>query len=411
MNPSIEHILIKAFISDRGLWERYHSEISLEYIKDVYPEVYKVFLCIDDVYKDPNKRQISVEELRQFYIFNFPREGEYCDGLFDYIARATVEESTGEILRRVGSRAVAKKIADHAMQVVTGHSQFDSLVELGTKAFGRAELPGGESQFVDTRLSAILDSVRSTTGLRWRLNTLNRMAGSIRKGDLVIVFARPETGKTTFLADQVSYALTQTDKPVLWFNNEEQGAKVALRVIQSYFSVKIKDLEEHRDEFERRFQEEVGNRFKLVDNAILTKREVEAVCRDVEPGLIVVDQLDKLRGFADDRNDLVLKAIYGWARELAKQFAPLIGVCQAGATAENKKWLDMSDMDNSKTGKAGEADLILGIGKVDEPGYENVRYLKLCKNKLPGDPDTEPVLRHGKEQVLIRGDIARYEDV
>ena len=36
-------------------------------------------------------------------------------------------------------------------------------------------------------------------GLRWRLDTLNHSLGSLRKGDFGFVFARPETGKTTFL--------------------------------------------------------------------------------------------------------------------------------------------------------------------------------------------------------------------
>jgi transketolase len=40
----------------------------------------------------------------------------------------------------------------------------------------------------------------------------------------------------------------------------------------------------------------------------------------------------------------VLGDIYIWARELAKEFAPVIGVCQAGASGENKMWLDMNDV-------------------------------------------------------------------
>ena len=70
----------------------------------------------------------------------------------------------------------------------------------------------------------------------------------------------------------------------------------------------------------------------------------------------------------------------------------------------------MSDMDLSKTGKAAEADWILGIGKTHEPGFEFIRYINISKNKLSGDEDTDPGQRHAKIQVEIQPDIARYKD-
>ena len=71
----------------------------------------------------------------------------------------------------------------------------------------------------------------------------------------------------------------------------------------------------------------------------------------------------------------------------------------------------MNDVNNSKTGKQGEADFILGIGKVPDEGLETYRYFHLSKNKLQGDPDTEPAMRHGKFEVRIQPDIARYYDI
>jgi hypothetical protein len=71
----------------------------------------------------------------------------------------------------------------------------------------------------------------------------------------------------------------------------------------------------------------------------------------------------------------------------------------------------MSNVANAKTSKQAEADWILGIGKVNDPGYENVRYLHLSKNKLMGDEDSKPDQRHGRREVIIRPDIARYVDI
>ena len=126
--------------------------------------------------------------------------------------------------------------------------------------------------------------------------------------------------------------------------------------------------------------------------------------------MIIFDQIDKIKGFKADRNDLELKAIYQWAREIAKKYAPVIAVSQASGEAEGKLWLTMDMVDGSKTGKQGEADWILGIGK-EQDNTSRLRFLNICKNKLIGDVDTLPELRHGSTQVLIRPEVARYEDI
>jgi hypothetical protein len=85
-------------------------------------------------------------------------------------------------------------------------------------------------------------------------------------------------------------------------------------------------------------------------------------------------------------------------------------VSQAGGEAEGKLFLTMDMVDGSKTAKQGEADWILGIGK-DQDNTSRSRYFNISKNKLIGDKDTLPDLRHGSTQVLIKPEIARYEDL
>lgn len=70
----------------------------------------------------------------------------------------------------------------------------------------------------------------------------------------------------------------------------------------------------------------------------------------------------------------------------------------------------MDNVANAKTAKQAEADWILGIGKTHNESEEYQRFLSICKNKLMGDEDTEPMLRHGHLTVKIKPDIARYED-
>lgn len=71
----------------------------------------------------------------------------------------------------------------------------------------------------------------------------------------------------------------------------------------------------------------------------------------------------------------------------------------------------MENVANAKTAKQAEADWILGIGRTHDTALEYIRHLHLCKNKLSGDSDTDPTLRHGKMDVLIEPLIARYSDL
>ena len=56
-------------------------------------------------------------------------------------------------------------------------------------------------------------------------------------------------------------------------------------------------------------------------------------------------------------------------------------VSQASYDAHGRQLLDFAMLDGSKTGKAGEADIIIGIGK--NPGEDDdTRFLNVSKNKI-----------------------------
>lgn len=218
------------------------------------------------------------------------------------------------------------------------------------------------------------------------------------------------TGKTTFLASEVSYFAEQCDSPILWFNNEEQGSKVKLRIYQASLGIGLTELLNNRDKYGKQFFDKTARKIILNDAANTTKNDAQRLIELYQPGCIVFDQLDKIQGFSGDREDIRLGNIYIWARNIAKQYCPVIGVCQADATGEGKRWLTMDNVASAKTTKQAEADWIIGIGKTHNENEEYFRYLSICKNKLLGDEDTDPILRHGHLTVKINPYIARYED-
>jgi hypothetical protein len=96
------------------------------------------------------------------------------------------------------------------------------------------------------------------------------------------------------------------------------------------------------------------------------------------------------------------------ARDVAKEYCPVIAISQVDGTGEGEKWIQMNQLRGSKTDKIGEADAIVTIGKSNEPGMDLQRFIHVPKNKLFGGADTLEAHRHGCFEVDIEPAKARY---
>ena len=410
----VEELIIKLFCTDRSYYDKYYKHINLSYIKINFVNIYKLFLVVANFYEKNNNNSISQSDLEIAYHSSYLLEDSERDELSSTLTRILKQDvnvdNVTNYLNAHRKRCLAGELAKVALDVEDGSAKIEDLMQK-VNELEQEEVTDVEATSVNMDLLDLHHSQIATPGLRWRLDWLNKSLGSLRKGDFGFVFARPETGKTTFLASEMTHMITQTDGDILWFNNEEQGRKVAVRCYQAMFGVTNKELFDNKEEHYASYKDTIGNRLKIYDyEDSSSTKSIENILKETNPALIIFDQIDKIRGFKMDRHDLQLKALYQWAREIAKMHAPVIAVSQAGGTGENKLWLTMDDVDSSKTAKQGEADWILGIGK-ESDNTSNMRFLNISKNKLLGDGDTLPDLRHGNAQVLIKPQIARYEQI
>tara|TARA_R110002167_G_scaffold41590_2_gene126930 strand:- start:90 stop:521 length:432 start_codon:yes stop_codon:yes gene_type:complete len=125
----------------------------------------------------------------------------------------------------------------------------------------------------------------------------------------------------------------------------------------------------------------------MIDGVGMAIEQVENWVLKHKPDVVFVDQLDKLSVSGSfNRGDERLGRLYTLAREMAKRNECLVyGVTQCSAEGEGKTKLDYSMMSGSKTDKAAEADLIIGIGKSSLTGEEDMyRTLTISKNKING---------------------------
>lgn len=368
-------------------------------------------LSLLDNYHAKHETDLSVEEFEVI-----------CEtsGKIDKTHRAVLEtmrschvrpELVANLLKAYKQKSVLSQLALVSYDASEGRKTIEDVDKLVKQLDTVEELVADEIEFTTTDLDVLHKQTFATPGLRWRLDSLNKSLGSLRKGDFGFIFARPETGKTTFLASETTRMAQQATRPVLWINNEEQCDKVMVRCYQAALGLThvelFRDIPRAKEEFNKR----LGDRFKMVDGVSMSAHDIEKLCERINPELIILDQIDKIRGFKNDREDLRLGEIYVWARELAKQYGPVIGVTQADGSGDGQKWLTMNNVANAKTAKQAEADWIIGIGKTYEEGWEYIRFLNISKNKLTGDIDTIPEQRHGRISVQINPGIARYVDL
>lgn len=409
---SHELSIIKSFLKYEE-WEKYNGYLTAS---DFPEDLQLLYRTLDSFHKtNEEKKDLHLLDLSNLFFSNRPRDVDFYEGVFKTLDSYDPNLDTVRTLVVSLKRAkVLRELSIASYEVAEGKKDFDKLAPM-LASLREEEDQGSElnDEWVTDDLETLVNKVYLSPGLRWRLNTLNRMLGSLRKGNFGFVFARPETGKTTFLASEVSFMATQLveNECILWLNNEEVHENVKLRIYQSVFGATLEQLISNIRYYDNEYKKIIGPRIRMINMASFSKSDVERLCKKYKPKLIIVDQLDKVTGFAADREDLLLGAVYQWARELAKIYGPVIGICQADASGENQKWLTMANVANAKTAKQAEADWILGIGKIFEIGWENIRFLHTSKNKLPGDKDTDPALRHGKCEVLIEPLVARYKDL
>lgn len=273
-----------------------------------------------------------------------------------------------------------------------------------------------EKFVVNDSLDDILDGI-NLSGLQWRSEFLNKAVGNLRQGKLACFAARPNVGKTTFLATEATYIAPQLedDECVLWINNEEDGREVKYRIVQAALQRTNADIDSNRIKAANDYKDRVGGMDKIVvvDKADASIKDIEEYIRQYKPGLIIFDQLWKVHGFEKtSANDTArLQRIFSWAREMAKMHAPVITVHQLKTEAEGVQWLTPNQLYLSGTAIQGEVDTLILMGRTYDPSVrETERYISIGKNKGAYGPVVDTTLREGRCTWNIVPDKAMFEE-
>jgi replicative DNA helicase len=310
------------------------------------------------------------------------------------------------ILESLHKQNVARKIAVIATELYnnTREDGFTGIQELIDESKG---IYKEEYENITDDIEELIESLKDNTKWKFNLTDLRNRVNGIGEGNFIIIFARPESGKTAFwinlVAGRNGFA-TQGAK-VCALINEEPAIRTQMRLINAHTGMTFAEIRKNPDRAGELWSQ-IKTNIKILDTIDWTLEKIDSYAAKEKPDVLIIDQLDKIHiGGTFARGDEKLRAIYTGAREIAKRRnCSLIGISQASADASGKWDMTFDMMENSKTGKAAEADVIIGVGYKPNSEYsnENERSLSVSKNKITG--------WHGKVMVKIEPELSRYRD-
>lgn len=229
------------------------------------------------------------------------------------------------------------------------------------------------------------------------LNT--RIGGGLLPGHHLILFARPEVGKTMFLINAIA-GFAKQGLRVLYVGNEDPLDDIILRAVTRMADMTRAEVMDDPEEADRRAREAGYDNIVFAGLSPGTLAEIEALIVEHEPQVLIVDQLRNLNVKEDNFVRALEKAAMG-VRTLGKRHGVVVlSATQAGDSASGKSVLDMGDVDNSNTGIPAQADVLLGMGMSSEDEARGFRVLSLCKNKPGANHEFFPVkVEPGKSHI------------
>lgn len=325
------------------------------------------------------------------------------------ILQADLAVKTTEIMDRYHN----DEDIDPAVELNTIYNAYTMAMEGSTKKFEFVELD--EDLFHEDQ---------NNEGLQPRWACLQLYMRPWRGGDFIIFAARPDSGKTSAIADNITFMGSQVSeynaaahaawmqqvshasvdglvpepepqpRIILWLNNEGPGKRILKRVVQAAFGIPMSQIIEKQNAGTLWQEYEVlmgGNRhvIKVKDIHGWSAGMVEELIKDTNPMLVVYDMIDNIQftnGVSNGgtRTDQLLEAMYAWGRNMAVIYDHVgLATSQTSADAAELSFPLMHMLKDSKTGKQGACDAIIMMGnKEADASQEAARWISTPKNKL-----------------------------
>ena len=329
--------------------------------------------------------------------------------LFHKIAKENPlnKEIANDVLSKLFQQVVGEEIANLGFDYVNGTQNTLEPLRNLIRDYQDDFMPNLKIDWDDMDINTLLKANDIQSQWKWNISSLRRKVEGISGGHLVVVGARPNTGKTSFHASAIAGpdGFAHQGAKCIILCNEESYERVGARYLSAATSMSMEEVKANMAQAGLRYEPVRKNIF-VKDSTGKDMSWVEAVVKAYQPDIVVLDMGDKFANKTSDKSDVYLKEAAIYARNIAKQYkCAIIWMSQLSAVAEGVVRVDQSMLEGSKTGKAAEADLMILIAKnpivEGQDEQDTQRHLNIAKNKLRGG-------WHGVVHCELDGARARY---
>ena len=333
---------------------------------------------------------------------------ESYDQLFSKLEqeKPMCQDISKQVFSKLFQQMVGEEIANLGFDYVNGDKSTLEPLRVLLNDYHDNFLPNLNVEWEDMSIDTLLKANAIQSQWKFNIPSLQRKVEGISGGHLVLIGARPNTGKTSFHASLIASkgGFAEQGAKCIILCNEEAYDRVGARYLSAATNMSMDEVRQNVSLASARYQPVKDNVY-VKDTTGKDMAWVEAVVKATTPDVVVLDMGDKFANRTGERSDIYLKESAKHARNIAKQYnSAILWMSQLSAEAEGKIMVDQSMLEGSKTGKASESDLMLLISK--NPTIEGIdedteRHIVIAKNKLKGG-------WHGVVTVQLDAERARF---
>lgn len=406
----MEKQLLAISLASRQDFELVKSYIDLK--STTYSKEFQVLLGkAEEYYARDSAADHVLPEVLVAQMAESVRSDKMLQRLSDFVSESVTAVGSISNVRAVVMLAKQQEVADKlaaALVSDVGAAKVDSLMEQLAQLRKAEVLEEQDNSNIEVfqgiDLAALMDREYDPANLIkvYPLAVNERLDGGAHPGHHLVVFARPETGKSAFVIN-ASCGFAYQRKRVLYVINEDRPQDIILRHISNLSGMNKHEVRDNPPKAQELALSRGWDHVIVASAAPGSPDDIRRLIDKYDPAVVIGDQLRNFKVRAENRtNQLEIAATE--MRNIGKEANVLVmSVTQAGDSASNKLVLEQGDVDGSNTGIPAQADVMIGIGVDATTEAEGVRVISLPKNKIGGVHDSFPV--------RINTPLSRYSNV
>lgn len=350
-----------------------------------------------DTAMDQYQRDLTVDEVQALFFAANPTlttaQKHAYQLQFDRIRKEDVmgADIATEVLSNMFRQVVGEEVANLGFQYVNGDQTTMEPLRNILDQYQEDFTPSIRINYVDNSIDNLTAIAANNTKWQFNIQSLHHSVQGLDNGMLFVIGARSNVGKSSFHSSLCAapHGWAHQGAKILVLCNEEKPERVASRYMTAATGMTMAQIIADKTTAHRLY-DPIKDNLKFVDATGKTMKWAEAVIKKHKPEIVVMDIGSK---FAEDgassNNHETLKANAVYARNIGKMYGCLVVYCtQLSAEAEGKIVLSQAMIEGSKTGLAGESDLMILVARNppmnDQTEDDGMRYLNIVKNKISG---------------------------